>query len=82
MPKIEHRMTLLMSSEDRDRLRVLSERQNVSKCCILRQLIYRAALMQINRVPTCVDGRPCLCPQIHGHAPTVPGDPDEYLKSH
>jgi hypothetical protein len=75
-------MTVLLALDDKTKLDELARRANISKCAILRQLISRAALMEINQQPTCVDGRRCLCPQIHGHAPPMPPDPDSYLKNH
>ena len=61
-----HRMTLLLDEPRLERLNALAERATISKCAVLRQMIDRAAFMDLNGVPTCANGHRCSCPHLHG----------------
>lgn len=80
MAIIEHRMTLLLSAQSKTKLTELCRRAGVSQCAFLRQLIDRAALMELHLQPTCVDGRRCLCSQMHGNPQQAPSHPDSYMQ--
>ncbi len=70
-----NRMTLLLTDQDKQELIELVHHNKLSQCAVVRQLIGHAHRMQLQRQPTCADGRPCICPQAHGYQAPVPPDP-------
>jgi len=70
MPPKQHAFNVLLTVDHVAKLAELARVSGSSRGLVIRQLISRAFLMEIEKAPTCASGRPCLVPALHAHQMT------------
>jgi len=74
----QHAFNVLLSVDHVAKLSELARHAGCSRGLVIRQLISRAFLMDIEHAPTCASGRPCLVPALHAQQMTqAPPTPTE-----
>ena len=65
MAKMKRNLQILVSDQDYDRIKTLSERHAISMGGLLRKLATHAWMHECAGTPTCPDGQRCYVPQMH-----------------
>lgn len=67
--------TVLMLPREKDMLEQLCMRYGVSQNAILRRALTAYFTHDVERVPTCANGNPCLAPHMYAHVQRPPTAP-------
>lgn len=68
--------TVLMLSTEKDQLEALCTKYGLSQNAILRRALTAFFQHDIDRIPTCANGNPCLAPHMYAHVQRPPANPD------